>query len=254
MMTRPVQSGTRNQAEHGDLQRLVNQGDDNKWSQRTTGGCKTDTAGKASLNYPKPDDASTHPSPRTPKQNASWLIPRGVSKGNWDYVRSNHISQGYDEFLKGDPLTAADRQIINRYFPEVRNEHSMPNPIVADFGCGNGRTLAPLLTRGYRGLGIDLSIPMLTGFAENRRDKSPEIDSLVLVQANLVELDGIGDDTVDHGISLFSTLGMIEGARNRAAFLGHARRIIKPGGQFILHAHNVWFQVQPTRRIGFALS
>ena len=220
----------------------------------TTGGCKIVNPEKISLNNPNSNNAATRPKTKTRIGNASWLIPRGVTQGNWDYVRSNLISQSYDEFLTGDPLTLADRQIISRYLPDVSNESSSPEPIVVDFGCGNGRTLAPLLRRGSRGLGIDLSIPMLKRFAENRKGKSHGIDRMVLVQANLVELDGIGNESADHGISLFSTLGMIKGAENRASFLRHVRRIIKPGGQFILHAHNVGFQVRHPGGAGWMLA
>lgn len=153
-------------------------------------------------------------------------MPLGVTQANWEYAQASHISTGYDEFLKGDPLTAIDRQIIARYLPDVPHgrgdsaDHA--GPIVADFGCGNGRTLALLLHRRYRGHGIDLSIPMLRTFIEKEsKILSEEIvplmrGGLLLLQANLVELDGIGDDTVDHGISLFSTLGMIQRAKHRA--------------------------------------
>lgn len=194
---------------------------------------------------------------------ATWQVPPGVSKANWEYVRAAHISTGYDEFLSGDPLTAVDRQILARYLPDVRalekDTGNLKGPIVADFGCGTGRTLAPLLRRGYRGVGIDLSIPMLQTF-EEKQSGIPESGSgcsvggdLLLLQANLVELDGIADNTIDHGISLFSTLGMIQGAQHRSAFLGHVRRMIKPGGLFIVHAHNAWFQIRHPGGMRWAL-
>ena len=223
------------------------------------------TIGKASLDDPEsriePD--SSDPS-RFASRGSRWQIPRGVAKGNWDYVRANQIATQYDEFLAGDPLTKVDWQIIDRYLPPLETGENLQSgdsqsqaPLVADFGCGTGRTLAPLLQRGYRGLAVDLSIPMLAQFAKKTDFEalgtSLQSGQLTLVNANLCELDGLKDDSVDHSICMFSTLGMIAGSGNRASFLAHARRILKPGGLFILHAHNVWFQLGSRGGIKWAL-
>ena len=176
-------------------------------------------------------------------------MPRGVAKGTWDYIRANNIAEGYDDFLLDDPLTKVDRQIIDRYLPEILNPTTselkpklIERPLVADFGCGTGRSLLPILHRGFRGLGIDLSIPMLQAFKE-KSALFPEVaDRITLLNANLVEMDGLKDNSVDHGVCMFSTLGMIKGLTHRSTFLNHVRRVIKPGGHFIVHAHNVWYQ------------
>lgn len=60
------------------------------------------------------------------------------------------------------------------------------------------------------------------------------------VQANLVELNCFADNSADHAICLFSTLGMIQGRANRRAMLRHVARIVRPGGSFIVHVHNRW--------------
>jgi SAM-dependent methyltransferase len=64
------------------------------------------------------------------------------------------------------------------------------------------------------------------------------------VRANLVELDAIADHAVDYAMCLFSTLGMIRGRDNRRRVLNHARRILKPGGRFVLHVHNYWYNLR----------
>ena len=64
------------------------------------------------------------------------------------------------------------------------------------------------------------------------------------VRANLVELDAIADGAVDYAMCLFSTLGMIRGRANRRRVLEHARRILKPGGRFVLHVHNYWYNLR----------
>lgn len=223
------------------------------------------STGKASLNNPK---SSSQPPASGAKVHtsagSSWQIPRGVSKGNWDYVRANQIAEQYDRFLNDDPLTKVDWQIIDRYLKPV-DANARDNlsgdqgvaPLVADLGCGTGRTLLPLLKRGYRGLAIDLSMPMLNQFATKSGSENAEAllqtGQLTLLNANLCELDGLKDNSIDHAICMFSTLGMITGSSNRASFLKHVRRVLKPGGLFIVHAHNVWFQLRSPGGIKWAL-
>src|SRR5262249_470373 len=40
---------------------------------------------------------------------------------------------------------------------------------------------------------------------------------------------------------LFSTLGMVGGAAERRRVVRHVHRLLKPGGKFVLHVHNRWF-------------
>ncbi len=119
--------------------------------------------------------------------------------------------------------------------------------VVVEFGCGTGRTLIPLIERGYKAIGVDLSRPMLEQMEKNcaqRITQRQNDETLVSIQANFVELDGLADDCCDHGVCLFSTLGMIIGSAHRRQFLDHARRTIKDGGMFVLHAHNLWQQLR----------
>ena len=200
---------------------------------------------------------------------SEWQSPKGVTKGNFDYVRAHHIANNYDSFLKDDPLNDVDWQIIGRYLPELCAKKVQPPPIVGDFGCGTGRSLLPLIERGYRGVAIDLSIPMLKKLVEksnqSRRRETKHVwlitdcwnagqqpQKLVLVQSNLVELSGIQDQSLDHGVCMFSTLGMISGSENRMTFLKHARRVIKPDGYLIVHAHNVMNQLRHRNGIRWA--
>jgi hypothetical protein len=36
---------------------------------------------------------------------------------------------------------------------------------------------------------------------------------------------------------------MVAGAANRRRVVGHAFRVLRPGGRFVLHVHNRWFNV-----------
>lgn len=174
---------------------------------------------------------------------ATTASPDGIEPGNASYLREPRQPALHDRLTEGDGLAAVDIRIVlgelGRYLPGV----------VADFGCGTGRTFQPLADAGWQVLGIDLSRPMLEAASRRMSEGSGELPGdnahtkrPWLVQASLTGLDCIADQSLDAGICLFSTLGMLRGKPARSKFLRHARRIIRPGGPFIVHAHNVWNQ------------
>ncbi|MCH2178187.1 MAG: class I SAM-dependent methyltransferase [Mariniblastus sp.] len=171
----------------------------------------------------------------------NWRLPTGVSDGGWDYIRSRQVASQYDDFVKNNTLIELDWRYILNYLPE-----DLQNLVIADFGTGSGRHAITLLAHGCRAvLGIDLSRAMLHEAIEKVREKMPHLREdqfLIPVWANLVELEGLPSQSVDFGICMFSTLGMISGSDNRVRFLRHAHRILKPGSRFILHVHNYWYQ------------
>ncbi len=163
-----------------------------------------------------------------------WQLPPGVASGTWEYTHSSQIASDYDRFLAGSPICGLDSQLVEQLFPSVASEQAT---LVADLGCGTGRSLIPLVQRGYRGLAIDLSQAMLQACRQRAAAAGVSIATL---RANLVQLEGVAEASVDEAICLFSTLGMIQGEKNRHTALRHVRRILRPGGRFVVHAHNRW--------------
>ncbi|MEM9658383.1 MAG: methyltransferase domain-containing protein [Planctomycetota bacterium] len=168
-----------------------------------------------------------------PSQRPSWRLPRGVSRGTWDYVQSRRVARDYDDYFAWKSLFQFDQEVLVRHFSS--------QGLVADFGCGTGRALLPLVRNGRRGLAIDLSRHMLQVVLEKAASDGVSVDCL---QANLVDMDAIADASVDDAMCLFSTLGMIRGRTNRRRALGHFYRILKPGGRFVLHVHNYWYNLR----------
>lgn len=164
-----------------------------------------------------------------------WQLPPGVTSGTQEYFESSAIAEDYDEYFAYTELFHFDKSIL---LEEIGS--AQPGSVVADFGCGTGRALIALGQAGHRGLAIDLSDRML-GVVQRKADEAGlEIDC---VKANLVELDGLRDDCVQHGVCLFSTLGMIQGRANRQQAVGHFRRVIEPGGKLVIHIHNYWYNL-----------
>ena len=172
----------------------------------------------------------------------SWQLPPGVTRGLWEYTRLRSVADDYDDYFACNSLFEFDQAILQETFGG--------RGLVADFGCGTGRALLPLLRLGYRGLAIDLS-PRMLGIVREKADL--EGLDVGCLQANLVELGAIADAAADNAMCLFSTLGMIRGRPNRRQALAHMRRILKSGGRLVLHVHNYWFNLRDPLGPGWIL-
>jgi len=161
----------------------------------------------------------------------AWRLPDGVAPGTWEYTRQESIAGGYQDFVSQTPLIGLDTELVFQSLPPPSDTGSR----VIDLGCGDGRTMRALWDAGYDVLGVDLSQPMLRRVVAGEHGE--EFRSR-LVRANLVELGCIADSSADHAVCLFSTIGMIRGRNFRRQFLRHVARIVRPGGTFVLHAHN----------------
>jgi SAM-dependent methyltransferase len=161
---------------------------------------------------------------------ADWQLPPGVTRGLWDYLHDADLARSYDARLAGTPLLELDLRFATEHF-------SQPGRLL-DLGCGTGRLLLPFASRGFCVVGVDLSTEMLS-VARSKADAAGL--SVDLVQANLVQLDMLRDESFDYAACLFSTVGMVMGMGERRRVLAHAHRLLRPGGKLVLHVHNRWF-------------
>ena len=162
----------------------------------------------------------------------AWRLLPGVSKGLWDYVHADHIATDYDEYFAYNQLFSFDEAVLRQHF-------TRPGTIL-DLGCGTGRMLACFARRGFRAVGVDLSLPMLRVVGEKAACEHLSIDRVL---ANMAQLDCFADQSVDYCISMFSTLGMVAESLNRRRVVEHVRRVLKPGGTFAVHVHNRWYNL-----------
>ena len=183
-----------------------------------------------------------------------WQLPPGVDRGLWDYLHAADMVAGYDEQMRASHLARADLAFC---------EHAFRTPgRLLDLGCGTGRLCAYFAAKGFECVGVDLSDEMLAKARARTADPStpsPEgrgskklpfplsgkgagVGSSSFLKANLVEPTELPEQSFDYAACLFSTLGMVRGAENRAKVLANAFRLLKPGGKFVLHVHNRFFR------------
>jgi SAM-dependent methyltransferase len=163
----------------------------------------------------------------------SWRLPEGVNAALWEYVHTPRLADEEDDYFAGHPLFVADAHALDGRFRE-------PAPLV-DLGCGTGRLSLRFARAGFPVSAVDLSQPML---AHLRRRLADEGLKALLVQANLCRLACFPDASFQYALSMFSTLGMIRGRAARRQALREAARILRPGGQLALHAHNLWLNLR----------
>jgi SAM-dependent methyltransferase len=161
---------------------------------------------------------------------ADWQLPTGVSRALWDYFHDPALARSYDANLDGTPLLAIDLPFVL--------EHCQPPGRLIDLGCGTGRLAITLAPRGYQPIAVDLSPEMLKVLGDKAAALGLAIPRLC---ANLVDLSMLADGSFDHAACLFSTLGLIVGVEARGRAVAHAYRLLRPGGVFVLHVHNRWF-------------
>ena len=163
-----------------------------------------------------------------------WQLPPGVDRGLWDYLHAADMVAGYDDQMRASPLAAADIALCEHAFG--------PTGRLVDLGCGTGRLCAHFATKGVECVGVDLSDEMLAQARAN-------VPAATFLKANLVDLSELPERSFDYAACLFSTLGMVRGAGNRAKVVANAFRLLKPGGRFVLHAHNRFYRGLGWKRV-----
>jgi 2-polyprenyl-3-methyl-5-hydroxy-6-metoxy-1,4-benzoquinol methylase len=167
-----------------------------------------------------------------------WQLPAGVDRGLWDYLHAAEMAAGYDEQMRASPLARMDVAFCERVFP-------IPGKLL-DLGCGTGRLCLHFATKGFDCTGVDLSDEMLARAKRNAESANVRVRWL---KGNLVELTDLSEESFDFAACLFSTLGMVRGAENRSKVVANAYRLLKPGGRFVLHAHNRFFRSLGWKRV-----
>lgn len=161
-----------------------------------------------------------------------WRLPKGIARELWDHLQDAELAEEYDQRLLGSSLLRQDQLFVAK--------HCRQPGRVVDLGCGTGRSLLPLAQRGFWTLGVDLSEPMLRKTGQKAAASAVTVRRL---QANLCALDCVASESFAYALCLFSTLGMVLGPQQRCQVVAHVARLLRPGGLFLLHVHNLGFNL-----------
>jgi SAM-dependent methyltransferase len=99
---------------------------------------------------------------------------------------------------------------------------------VLDLACGAGRHTAALRRRGYRTLGIDLSLTLLAHMQER---------GLPRVAGDMRRLP-FAAGSFDWVLNFFTSFGYFEGERENFLVLEEAVRVLAPGGRLLIDLMN----------------
>lgn len=97
---------------------------------------------------------------------------------------------------------------------------------VLDLACGAGRHTEALRRRGYRALGVDLSLTLLA-----------EPPHLPCVAGDMCCLP-FADRTFDWVLNFFTSFGYFESERENFRVLSEIQRVLKPGGRLLIDLFN----------------
>jgi len=101
-----------------------------------------------------------------------------------------------------------------------------------DIGCGYGRHAMELAARGYRTVGLDLSLPLLIRATDAARRVGVNVD---FVHGDMRDMTF--DSEFDGAYCFFSTFGYFDDETNRRVAAGICRSL-KPGGRLVLDLIN----------------
>ncbi len=174
------------------------------------------------------------------------LSQSAIPPGNRRYFQEPAVADTYDDSLRGNSIAAFDERLWCQFLDELANQGK--DATVIDFGCGTGRSLGPADLRGFKVIGVDLSMPMLKRAERKLQMRAEGVAATqqrwLLVQSDLRDLGWLGDNSADLAGCFFSTLGMIRFRKHRNFFLREVVRVLKRGGSFLVHAHNLWHQAR----------
>ncbi len=108
---------------------------------------------------------------------------------------------------------------------------------ILDIGCGSGRTAFSLHKNGFEVVGVDITPAMVDSAKKITSLKNVDIDFKV-GDATCLEFS---NDFFDGAIFANSGWAQIPGKKNRQKALNEIYRVIRPGGYFILNAHQRYY-------------
>ena len=158
-------------------------------------------------------------------------VPEGYNAG-MDSATSDRLlalnREFYDRF--GGSFSATRQRLqpgVKKILDSIQTDDS-----VLDLGCGNGHFLHEINRRSHKGtlLGVDFSLPLLrdAGAVPGVSFREVDLSKLSAISGQLSAPDGWSV------ITMFATLHHIPSHEIRMSILQTVKKLLKPGGRFIL--------------------
>ncbi len=136
-----------------------------------------------------------------------------------------------DDYLR--TVRSPTREQIARQCDMIERRLGLrPGATLLDVGCGLGLQVMELSARGYLGVGLDLSLPMLSRASEEAQMRALRVNFL---HSDMREMSF--DGAFDAVLCLGTTLGYFDDDTNRR-IVERLHRALKPGGQLLLDLVN----------------
>jgi SAM-dependent methyltransferase len=136
-----------------------------------------------------------------------------------------------DDYLR--TVRPPTREQIARQCDMIENRLGLrPGATLLDVGCGLGLQVLELSSRGYLGVGLDLSLPMLSRASEEAQMRALRVNFL---HSDMREMSF--DGAFDAVLCLGTTLGYFDDDTNRR-IVERLHRALKPGGLLLLDLVN----------------
>lgn len=151
----------------------------------------------------------------------------GEGRPRWAEIAYEAIAPVYDSFTHENDYETWFGLLL----PELE-KHGLRTGALLDVGCGSGKSLAPMLKRGWQIHGCDISPAML----ELAREKAAEADVRLDV-ADMRELPDFGE--FDLVWALNDSVNYLLDAEELRAALGGMRRNLAPGGLLLFDVNTL---------------
>ncbi len=137
------------------------------------------------------------------------------------------FGQDYLELYSHRDVDEAERHadFVERVLVGDDGDAPRPNAVL-DLACGAGRHTQALRARGYRTLGLDLSLTLLT--------QPPPFPK---VAGDIRELP-FADASFDWVLNFFTSFGYFDNERENFRVLEEIARVLAPGGRFLIDLFN----------------
>lgn len=183
---------------------------------------------------PAPAPVAAAPVPKTPSAPPPASLPNFGE--DTKLKKKRRSKQWFEEIFDEDylhTLPFLTPQQTEREVEYLLNAFDFPSGSrLLDIGCGYGRHAMELAARGYRTVGLDLSLPLLIRATDAARRVGVSVD---FVHGDMRDMTF--ENEFDGAYCFFSTFGYFDDETNRRVASGICRSL-KPGGRFVLDLLN----------------